>query len=144
MYSTRNIVNILYTFVWSKIYKNIEQLGCTSETNIILQVNYVVQSLIYMQLFCDPLTQPTRLLCPWDFPGKKAGVGCHFLLQYIFQEQGLKMCLMCLLHYQAESFTTFLSHQGNPQVTIPQLKKKKKVCSQRGKTRTKITDRTSP
>ena len=24
--------------------------------------------------------QPTRLLCPWDFPGKKTGVGCHCLL----------------------------------------------------------------
>ena len=21
--------------------------------------------------------QPTRLLCPWDFPGKSTGVGCH-------------------------------------------------------------------
>ena len=26
--------------------------------------------------------QPTRLLCPWDFPGKNTGVGCHFLLQF--------------------------------------------------------------
>ena len=25
--------------------------------------------------------QPTRLPCPWDSPGKKTGVGCHFLLQ---------------------------------------------------------------
>ena len=25
--------------------------------------------------------QPHRLLCPWDFPGKSIGVGCHFLLQ---------------------------------------------------------------
>ena len=24
--------------------------------------------------------QPTRLLCPWDFPGKSTGVGCHWLL----------------------------------------------------------------
>ena len=24
---------------------------------------------------------PTILLCPWDFPGKSTGVGCHFLLQ---------------------------------------------------------------
>ena len=24
--------------------------------------------------------QPTRLLCPWDSPGKKTGVDCHFLL----------------------------------------------------------------
>ena len=25
--------------------------------------------------------QPTRLLCPWDSPGKNTAVGCHFLLQ---------------------------------------------------------------
>ena len=25
--------------------------------------------------------QPTRILCPWDSPGKNTGVGCHFLLQ---------------------------------------------------------------
>ena len=25
--------------------------------------------------------EPTRLLCPWDSPGKNTGVGCHFLLQ---------------------------------------------------------------
>ena len=25
--------------------------------------------------------QPTRLLHPWDFPGKSTGVGCYFLLQ---------------------------------------------------------------
>ena len=27
--------------------------------------------------------QPTRLLCPWDFPGKSTGVGCHCLLRCI-------------------------------------------------------------
>ena len=27
--------------------------------------------------------QPTRLLCPWNSPGKNTGVGCHFLLLYI-------------------------------------------------------------
>jgi len=26
--------------------------------------------------------QPTRLLCPWDSPGKNTGVGCHFLLHF--------------------------------------------------------------
>ena len=25
--------------------------------------------------------QPTRLLRPWDFPGKRTGVGCHCLLR---------------------------------------------------------------
>ena len=24
--------------------------------------------------------QPAELLCPWDYPGKNTGVGCHFLL----------------------------------------------------------------
>ena len=26
--------------------------------------------------------QPTRLLHPWDFPGKSTGVGCHHLLRH--------------------------------------------------------------
>ena len=26
--------------------------------------------------------QPTRLLCPWDVPGKSTGVGCHHLLVF--------------------------------------------------------------
>ena len=30
----------------------------------------------------------TRLLCPWDPPGKNTGVGCHFFLQGIFPIQG--------------------------------------------------------
>ena len=31
---------------------------------------------------CDPhRRKPTRLLHPWDSPGKNTGVGCHFLLQ---------------------------------------------------------------
>ena len=28
--------------------------------------------------------QPTRLLCPWDSPGKNPGVGCYFLLSPTF------------------------------------------------------------
>ena len=32
--------------------------------------------------------QPTRLLCPWDFPGKSTGAGCHFQVQGIFLTQG--------------------------------------------------------
>ena len=32
--------------------------------------------------------QPTRLLCPWNFPGKNTGAGCHFHLQRIFPVLG--------------------------------------------------------
>ena len=30
--------------------------------------------------------KPTRLLCPWDSPGKNTGVGCHFLFQCMKEE----------------------------------------------------------
>ena len=47
--------------------------------------------------------QPSKLLCPWDFPGKNTGMGCHFLPQGIFPTQGLKPCLFPLLHSQLGS-----------------------------------------
>ena len=34
---------------------------------------------------------PTRLLCPWDFPGNNTRVGCHFLLLGIFSDPGIKL-----------------------------------------------------
>ena len=37
-------------------------------------------SVVPGSLWPHGLLQPTRLLRPWDFPGKDAGVGCHFLL----------------------------------------------------------------
>ena len=39
----------------------------------------------------------------WDSPGKKTGVGCHALLQGIFLTQGLSLCLLQVLHWQAGS-----------------------------------------
>ena len=48
----------------------------------------VVSSLSRVQLFYNPMDcSPPRLFCPWDFPGQNTGVGCHFLLQGIFQTQ---------------------------------------------------------
>ena len=43
------------------------------------------------------------LLCPWDSPGKDTGAGFHFLLQEIFPTKGLNLCLLRLLHWQADS-----------------------------------------
>ena len=47
--------------------------------------------------------QLTRLLCSWDLPGKKTGVGCHFQLQGIFQTQGSNPRLLSLLYWQVDS-----------------------------------------
>ena len=51
--------------------------------------------------------QPSRLLCPWDFLGQNAGVGCHFLLQGTFLTQGSNLHLLYLLHWQADSLPLF-------------------------------------
>ena len=44
--------------------------------------------------------QPTRLLCPWDSPGKNTGVGCHSLIQGILPTQRSNLRL---LQWQVDS-----------------------------------------
>ena len=58
---------------------------------------------------CRTLWDPMgcRLLCPWNFPGKGTGVGCHFLLLEIFLTQVLNPSL---LHCRQTLY--HLSHQG--------------------------------
>ena len=61
--------------------------------NPLLTFKYPVCSCCLVTKQCPPLLrpcrrQPTRLLRPWDFPGRKTGVGCHFLLQETFPTQG--------------------------------------------------------
>ena len=62
----------------------------------------------------------TRLLCPWDSPGKNTGVGCCALLQGIFPTQGSNPHLWCLLHWRV------LYHQHHLE-TYPHLLPKQPV-----------------
>ena len=39
--------------------------------------------------------QPTRVLRPWDPPGKNTGVGCHFLLQCMKMESESEVAQSC-------------------------------------------------
>ena len=55
--------------------------------------------------------QPTRLLCPWDSPGKNTAVGCHALLQGIFPTEGLNPGL---LHCRWILYQ--LSYEGRPRI----------------------------
>ena len=54
----------------------------------------------------------TVLLCPWDSPGKKPGVGRHLLPQEIFPTQGSNRHLLCLLPWQGGSL--LLAPPGKP------------------------------
>ena len=50
--------------------------------------------------------QPSRLLCPWDFPGKSPEVGCHSPLQDIFQTLGSNPMALASPMLAGEFFTT--------------------------------------
>ena len=73
---------------------------------------------VKVALLCLTLCNPmdcslyTRLLSPWNYPGKNTGVGCHFLLG-IFLTQGSNLRL---LHWQVDSL--LLSHLGRLQPNV--------------------------
>ena len=67
--------------------------------------------------------QASRLLCPWDSPGKNTGVGCHFLLQDIFLIQGSKPHLLRLLHW-GRSFTTSAIWEAHTMECYSHIRKK--------------------
>ena len=75
----------------------------------LLQVPHESEDAHSCPTLCNPM-EPARLPCPWDFPGKNTGVGCHFLLQEIFPTQGLNPGL---LHCRQRLY--HLSHQGRAQ-----------------------------
>ena len=87
----------------------------------IIYIHYITEKWWLFQSLSRCLTllrphgpQPTRLLCPWDFPNKNTGVGCHFLLQGLFP----KMWELNphLLHWQVDSFP--LGHLGSHYIKV--------------------------
>ena len=61
---------------------------------LISKLAVVAQLLSRVQLFATPWIVAARFLCPWGSPSKNTGVGCHFLLQGIFPDQGSNLLLM--------------------------------------------------
>ena len=55
---------------------------------------------------------PTKLLCPWDSPGKNTGVGCLALLQGIFLTQGLNPSLLQSPALADRFFTTSITWEA--------------------------------
>ena len=51
----------------------------------------------------NPWIVACQLLCPWDSPGKNAGVDFRALLQEIFPTHGSNLHLLSLLRWQAGS-----------------------------------------
>ena len=70
--------------------KNTTEVICSSKgiRGYMILINFIFGDLVSLlwsySVVSDPQKphglQPTRLLCPWDFPGKTTGVGCHCFL----------------------------------------------------------------
>ena len=84
---------LAFTFLCSKLKGKLHYY----RNSITFSFSYLCSVTQSCPTLCDPM-EPTRLLCPWNFPGKNTGVGCHLLLQGIFLTQGSNPHLLCLLH----------------------------------------------
>ena len=71
----------------------------------------VLSHFSHVRLFVTLWTVASRLLCPWESPGKNTRVVCHAFFQGIFLIHSSNPCLLLLLH--CSSFTAELP--GKPQ-----------------------------
>ena len=65
--------------IWIDIYTLLMKVKCE-------RVSHSVELTLCNSLQPHGL-EPTRLLCPWNSPGKNTGVGCHSLPQGIFPKE---------------------------------------------------------
>ena len=87
---------------WTEEPGRIQPMGSQSQTQLTKKHAHArAQSLSRVWLFGDSMdcSSPGSSV-HGDFPGKKTGVGCHFLLQRIFLAQRLNLYL---LHWQVDS-----------------------------------------
>ena len=89
--------------IWVNVHLIIEELKCSYH----LESESVSHS--HVRLFVTHGLSSTSFLCPWNSPGKNAGVHCHFLLQGIFLTQVSNMGLL-----QCRQTLYWLSHQKRP------------------------------
>ena len=97
-----------YSFIGNQPVQNFVLLVCVCVCVCMCVCVCVTCSVVANSLQPHGL-QPTRLLCPRDFPDKDTGVGCHFLFQGIFPTQGSNPGL---LHCRQILYQ--LSYKGDP------------------------------
>ena len=96
---------------WAAIYgvaqsqTRLKQLSSSSSNEV---KKRKCQLLSHVWLFLIPWTEAS-LLCPWNSPGRNAGVGSHSFLQGIFPTQGLNLGLPTL---QEDSLPSELPGKG--------------------------------
>ena len=103
--SNEHIIKPLCTNIFKDHATSHLTITKTSVVNEFLCMRVCVFALIVSYSLWPHGLQPSRLLCPWDFPGKNTGVFCQFLLQGIFPTHGSNLPVLCLLHWQVGSLS---------------------------------------
>ena len=112
IFQRSKLVKNLHMTVWLTFTFHFQRSKTNVHTHTHTQ-NYISESVSHLvvpnSLWSHEL-QPTKLLCPWDFPGKDTGVVCHFLLQGLFltQEGSSPGFLHC------REFLYWLSYEVSP------------------------------
>ena len=109
-------------YLWSQWLQASLYLSEVMDVNkgkwFLLGVNFSVSCSVLSNSLQPHGLQPTRLLGPWNSPGKNTGIGCHSLLQGIFPTQGMNPgllhCRWILYH---------LRHQGSLDINLSLRKK---------------------
>ena len=83
--------------------------SCISHCFMSLEMPIISKVAQSCPTLCNPMDCSLPGSSPWDFPGKRIGVGYHFLLQEIFQTKGSNPGLC---HCRQTLYR--LSHQGSP------------------------------
>ena len=115
-YSTLNLyshLSILLKFRLKTLPTNGEQQSWNTKCNLWVQSHFS-----HARLFVTPWLQPTRLLCPWDSPGKNSGVGCHALLQGIFSTQGSNPHVLLSPPLAGWFFTTSTTWEAQKEIWV--------------------------
>ena len=104
--------DIIYIYIKLRHYMRKEQISNSVRAQMVPDLCVpMCRVLSHVQLPRPHGLQPTRLVCPRDFPGKNTRVGRHALIEGIFPTQRSNPQLLFLLHYRWILYP--LSHQGS-------------------------------
>ena len=98
--------------LWRKSHNISFKMSVSISHYIVLKVK--VKLLSHVRFFATQWTVSTRLLCPWNSPGKNIGMSCQSLIQGIFLTQGSNLGLQ---HYRQILYC--LSYLGSPLTNFP-------------------------
>ena len=97
---------VLRNILYSKCFKDLKEFCvCGLYQSILTTKIEKVKVLVFshVQLCVTPWTVACQASLPWDSPGKNTGVGLPFPSPGNLPNLGIKLCLLCLLHWQVDS-----------------------------------------